>query len=63
MTEPKKRGRPKGSGTPPTQFRLSPETLAEIDYLGQRFGLPNRVDVVRLAVRRLAADERKKEGK
>jgi metal-responsive CopG/Arc/MetJ family transcriptional regulator len=63
MTEPKKRGRPKGAGIHPTQFRLTPETLAEVDYLRERYGLPDRVDVVRFLVRRAALEERRKEGK
>ena len=40
--------------TKPRQFRLSNDTLATIDALGKRLGLPSRADVLRLAVARLA---------
>lgn len=63
MSDQKKRGRPKGKagGATPRQFRLTDQTLAELDYLQDRLGLTNRTDVIRSVVRRIYLEERKKE--
>lgn len=68
MSETKRRGRPPKDGKAaisgnPKQFRLSEETLADLDYLMDRFGLTTRSDVIRFLARRGALDERRKEGK
>jgi hypothetical protein len=39
--------------TTPTQFRLTPETLAQIDELADLLSIPSRAAVVRLAVARM----------
>lgn len=59
--------KPKGN-TPPVQFRLSPEALAQIDELAEYLSIPSRTAVVRLAVARMYRKElpesaRKKSGK
>lgn len=37
-------------------FRLSPETLEELDHLRQRWGLENRSQAIRQAIHRLAEE-------
>ena len=43
--------------TTPRQFRLTAETMAELDWLCLRLGGLSRTDVLRLAIRRLAQSE------
>ena len=61
MAEKRKRGRPRSvesdGATKPSQFRLGPGTLAEIDWLADRFGLASRADVLRHLVRKAALAE------
>lgn len=63
--QPKKRGRPPVEGsagrTPVTQFRLAPDTLADLEYLVSRYALPSKAAVVRFLARRAAQEERRKE--
>lgn len=40
--------------TTPRQFRLSEETLSEMDWLAKRFSLRSRADVIRFLVRQAA---------
>lgn len=47
--------------TPPVQFRLGPDTLADLDLIAASNGLSSRADAVRLAARREADKVRKKE--
>lgn len=64
MTDKPKKGLAKAAGRltgNPKQFRLSDETLADMDYLIGQLGLTTRTDVIRLAVRKLAQEERRKE--
>lgn len=55
--------------TPPIQFRLTPDTLAQINELAAALTIPSRAGVVRLAVAQLHRREigrdspRKKSGK
>lgn len=54
----------KGSGdgaTPPRQFRLGAETLADLDAIAAHYGAASRTDAVRIAARREADRIRKKE--
>lgn len=64
--KPKKRGRPSVRGadgrTPVTQFRLGPDTLADLKYLETRFGMTSMAAVVRFLAKRTAQEERRKEG-
>lgn len=49
------------SATPPRQFRLPDETLADMDYLIVELALRSRADVIRFAVRKLAQEQRRKQ--
>lgn len=64
MSDKPKRGRPRSPdhSTPPRQFRLSDDTLAELDYLQERYGLTSRTEVIRFLARRATIDERRKDG-
>lgn len=61
MSDQPKRGAGRPGGTTPRQFRLTEETLAELDYLMTRLGLTSRADVIRHLSRRATLDERRKE--
>jgi metal-responsive CopG/Arc/MetJ family transcriptional regulator len=43
--------------TKPSQFRLSADTLEELDWLISELGLKTRADVIRFAVRSLAKEK------